>query len=285
MWMKSTEPIKHDFISPSTARAAKDIAIKGQGKGAGVLDGVVAVVGCDGTGKTRLAHDLLRILQQRRPTERKYMGLISGESGDKIKALPIIGVMLENYLAGKVRRAQDMEKKLPGAFTGLVMYLFSQWRVLQMQLLKRRARNGTLMIAERYPQAEIAGFHYDGPGLDADRSKGWLVQKLARHEQKIYQKMADNKPMLIIRLLIDEETAYARKSDHPLAELRDKILKMPTITYNGAHIVEIDSRMPYEDVLKQALDVIEDALHPKRRAAKSRTNSGKIQQSRLSAVS
>lgn len=285
MWMKITKPLAPEYALPLSDSRAEEASVSGPDKGDGVLHGVVAVVGCDGTGKTRLAHDLLHILQQRRPTERKYMGLISGESGDKIKQLPMVGVMLERYLAAKVRRAQDMEKKLPGAFTGLVMYLFSLWRVLHMHLLKRRAQKGVLMIAERYPQAEIPGFHYDGPGLDADRSKGWLVQKLARHEQKIYQKMAINKPMLMIRLLIDEETAYARKSDHPLAELRDKILKMPTITYNGTHIVEIDSRLPYETVLQQALDVIEEALNPKRSGASSSSKQLRAQHSQLSIVS
>lgn len=264
MWMKSTDAIEIEIPSARPEYVAKETAPKTPKDSAEIIDGVIAVVGCDGTGKTRLAHDLLHILQQRYPAERKYMGLISGETGDKIKRLPIIGVMLEHYLAAKVRRAQDMEKKLPGAFTGLVMYMFSLWRVWHMRLLKQRARRGRLMIAERYPQAEIPGFHYDGPGLAADRSDSWFVRKLAHHEQKIYTKMANNKPMLIIRLLIDAETAYARKSDHPMAELQDKIQKMPTINYNGAHIVEIDSRIPYNDVLTQAIDIIENTINSRK---------------------
>lgn len=260
MWMKSTETVEREFLPAALDPAVKNIRTTASVDAQKMIKGVVAVVGCDGTGKTRLAHDLVHIFNQRCPTERQYMGLISGETGDKIKRLPVIGVMLEHYLAAKVRRAQDMEKKLPGAFTALVMYLFSLWRVLQMRKLKQRARSGSLMIAERYPQAEIAGFHYDGPGLAADRSDRWLVRELAHHEQKIYARMAQNKPMLIIRLLIDAETAYARKSDHPMAELRDKIQKMPSITYNNANIIEIDSRLPYDEVLKQATFIIDQAL-------------------------
>ena len=59
--------------------------------------------------------------------------------GDKIKRLPFIGVRLESHLAAKVRRAQDMKKKVPGVFTALVMYLFSVWRVLQVKRMKRLA--------------------------------------------------------------------------------------------------------------------------------------------------
>lgn len=224
------------------------------------LAGVVAVIGCDGSGKTRLAKDLASTLQRQRLAERRYMGLVSGETGDKIKQLPIIGPALESYLAAKVRRAQDMQKKLPGTFTAVVMYLFSLWRVMQLRRLKNRAESGVLIIAERYPQAEIPGFHYDGPGLSIDRGKNWFVRKLAVREQQLYERMAKETPSLVIRLAIDVDTAFARKSDHPLAELRDKTEALPLIKYNGARIFEIDARRPYEEVLATALQVIETAI-------------------------
>ena len=220
------------------------------------LPGVIAAVGCDGAGKTRLVKDLVATLGQGRPTERRYMGLISGEAGDRVKQLPLIGVALERYLATKVRRAQDMKKKVPGPFTATVMYLFSLWRVRQLRRLKRRAQSGVLIIAERYPQAEISGFHYDGPGIAVERSNNRLVRRLARREQRIYERMAEQNPEMIIRLVIDAETAYSRKSDHPLAELRDKTRNMPRINYNGARIFEIDARLPYESVLAIALNAI-----------------------------
>ena len=56
------------------------------------LTGVIAVVGCDGTGKSTLTADLLAYLQSKGPAERRYLGLISGEMGDKIKYLPFVGV-------------------------------------------------------------------------------------------------------------------------------------------------------------------------------------------------
>lgn len=224
------------------------------------LDGVVAIVGCDGTGKTRLTADLVAALNRKVATERRYMGLVSGETGDKIKELPFIGVRLERHLAAKVRRAQDMEKKLPGTFTAIVMYGFSVWRVLQLRRLMRLARSGVLVIAERYPQAEIPGFHYDGPGLTTDRTKNWFVRKLAIREQAHYEWMARQRPSLVIRLMIDAETAFARKSDHPLPELRDKIAIMPRIRYNGATVQEIDARMPYPQVLDATLQAIDAAM-------------------------
>jgi thymidylate kinase len=220
------------------------------------MAGVIAVVGCDGTGKTRLTRDLVDSLRRTRPTERRYMGLVSGETGDKIKRLPFIGVRLERYLAAKARRAQDMKKKLPGTFAAIVMYLFSIWRVAQLRRMIHLSQSGVLVITDRYPQAEVPGFDYDGPGLAVTRTNNWLIRKLAMREQRLYNWMARQKPALIIRLMIDPDTAFARKSDHPMAELRDKIATMPRIGYNGARVREIDSRMPYTQVLESALQII-----------------------------
>ena len=94
-----------------------------------ILNGVIAVVGCDGTGKSTLTADLLAYLQTKGPTERRYLGLISGEMGDKIKFLPFIGVRLERYLAAKAERAQDMKAKLPGTGIAIIMHILSLWRV------------------------------------------------------------------------------------------------------------------------------------------------------------
>ncbi|PXA87590.1 hypothetical protein DMC47_31720 [Nostoc sp. 3335mG] len=223
------------------------------------LPGVVAIVGCDGTGKTTLVKDLVARMKAKRPTERRYMGLVSGETGDKIKDLPFIGVRLERHLAKKVRRAQDMEKKLPGTFSAIVMYLFSLWRVRQLKRLMRTAQSGVLVIADRYPQADVPGFHYDGPGLSVERTSNRFVRALAAREQKLYDWMTKQHPSLVIRLTIDADTAFARKPDHPIEELRDKIETMPKIGYDGARIREIDARMPYPQVLDAALRAIDGA--------------------------
>jgi thymidylate kinase len=221
-----------------------------------VLAGVIAVVGADGSGKTRLTTDLVASLSRNGPAVRRYMGLVSGETGDKIKRLPFVGIRLEQYLAAKARRAQNMKKRLPGAFSAIVMYLFSLWRVLQLHRLIRLSHSKTLVVVDRYPQSEIPGFDYDGPGLSATRTGSWLIRKLAKREQELYDWMAEQRPALVIRLKVDPDIAYARKSDHPIAELRDKTETMPRIHYNGALVREIDSHMPYPQVLEAALAAV-----------------------------
>lgn len=226
------------------------------------LKGVFAVVGCDGTGKTMLTRDLETSLRTSRPTKRRYLGLVSGEMGDKIKELPFIGVRLENNLHRKANRALDMEKKLPGTGTALIMYLFSIWRAAQLLRVRRLSQRGVLVITDRYPQAQIPGFHYDGPGLTVGRTSNGIVRYLATREQKMYEWMAKQKPALVIRLNIDEDTAQARKLDHDIEELRDKISVMPRLNFNGASVCEIDAATPYPQVLEAALQAINGACQP-----------------------
>jgi hypothetical protein len=223
------------------------------------LKGVIAVVGCDGTGKTMLTRDLTTSLRNMGPAKRCYLGLVSGEMGDIIKGLPFIGAKLENNLHRKVDRALDMEKKLPGTGTAVLMYLFSWWRVMQLLRVRRFSRRGVQVITDRYPQAEVPGFHYDGPGLTVGRTSGWLVRHLAEGEQKLYLWMEQQKPALVIRLNIDEDTAQRRKLDHDMEELRDKILVMPRLEFNGAKICDIDASVPYPQVLEAVLQAIKKA--------------------------
>lgn len=222
----------------------------------GRLVGVFAIVGCDGTGKSTLASELVTKLRNKGPAVQCYLGVVSGETGEKIKNLPFIGVRLERHLARKATRALDMKKKLPGTATAIAMYILSIWRVFQLKRVMRLSRRGVQVITDRYPQAEIPGFHYDGPGLTANRSDNWLVRKLAARELKMYAWMSEQKPALVIRLNIDADTAYARKPDHDIAELRDKISVLKRLNFNGACIQDIDATIPYPQVLEQALQAI-----------------------------
>ncbi len=220
------------------------------------IAGLIAVVGCDGTGKSTLTADLLKNLRPHWVTERRYLGLLSGEDGAKIRRLPFIGVWLERRLAAKSEKTQSMSSKSPALWAALIMYGFSLFRMANLRKVQRLAQSGVLVISDRYPQAEISGFYYDGPGIGLERATGWLKTRLAASEQRLYQEMALYRPALIIRLDIDADTAFSRKPDHSYEELRDKIAVMVKLNYNGARILDLDARAPYHEVLEKALDAI-----------------------------
>jgi hypothetical protein len=94
------------------------------------------------------------------------------------------------------------------------------------------------------------------------RSHHWLVRKLAAREQKLYERMAEIRPALVIKLDIDLATAQGRKPDHGTAELNDKIAVMRRLQYNGAPLYKLDTRAPYADVLQKALRAITSISSP-----------------------
>ncbi len=230
-----------------------------------LLPRVVAVIGCDGSGKSTLASDLIAHLHDKAPIELLYLGQSSGNIADWIRSLPIIGAPLGRYLVGKAKQAHKKKSNSPDNAspdnaTTVVIYLLSLWRAHKFRRMLALCRLGVMVITDRYPQAEVPGFYFDGTGLGALNAESWLVRKLAAREQRLYERMASHVPALVIRLNIDADTAHARKPDHKLSMLREKIEVIPNLHFNGAQIVDLDGRDPYEQVLDAALSAINSTI-------------------------
>lgn len=226
------------------------------------LVGVIAVVGCDGSGKSTLAADLLTRLRNERPTELRYLGQDSGNILRWILGVPLVGPAAGRYLVRKSERAhaKDDKPSSPDTVTALIIHLLSRWRSHKFRRMMALSRQGVVVVTDRYPQAEVPGFHFDGPGLVAPEVAKGLVGRLAIREQRLYEYMASYVPDLVIRLNIDADTAHARKPDHKLTMLRDKARVIPTLTFNGARIIDLDAGAPYAQVLQAALTAAFNAV-------------------------
>jgi hypothetical protein len=141
-----------------------------------------------------------------------------------------------------------------------VIYLLSRWRMHKFRRMLALCRRGVLVVTDRYPQAEVAGFHFDGQGLEATAGDGWWVRWLAARERRCYAWMARHVPMLVIRLDVDVATAHARKPDHARAVLQRKIEVLPQLHYNGARILALDAGAPADQVLERALSEVRALL-------------------------
>lgn len=222
----------------------------------------IALVGCDGSGKSTLTRDLTALLGRRTPTRSMYLGLGTGDLGRRIGRLPIVGGVIERYLTAKAGRAHSSRsKQLPGIVTALAIFGFSlarRWRFSRVLAFRRR---GIQVIADRYPQAELPG-GFDGPGLSWTRRGSAFVERLAAHERAMYQRMAAYRPTLVIRLNVDADTAIARKADHTRALLEKKLAIVPTLQFNGAPIIDIDATRPYAEVLANILALFPVEMMP-----------------------
>lgn len=220
------------------------------------VPGVIAVTGCDGSGKSTLTAALEKQLAHKCAAEFVYLGQSSGRIGEWIQELPVIGGPFGRYLLKKSDSVHEKPSTPPGNVTALVIYLLSRWRLFKFKRMLRKARRGTLIIADRYPQAEVAGFRFDGPQLSKTAGGNWWVAMLRRHEQTLYQWMAGHLPALLIRLNVDIDTAHQRKPDHKREALRQKLDVIPTLTFNGAPILDIDGCRPAQEVLQVSLEAI-----------------------------
>jgi thymidylate kinase len=221
-----------------------------------LLPRVIAVTGCDGAGKSTLSDDINSHLHSRGPTAWLYLGQSSGNIARKIRSLPIIGAPIGRYLVNKANRAHSRKATAPDTATTLVIYILSHWRAHKFRRMLRLSRRGVVVITDRYPQAEVPGFYFDGAGLGAVNAESWLGRKLAARELRLYQWMASYVPALVIRLNIDADTAHKRKPDHKLSMLHDKVAIIPNLNFNGARILDLDGRDPYEQVLDTALSAV-----------------------------
>ncbi|SKC18979.1 hypothetical protein SAMN05216168_2821 [Kosakonia radicincitans] len=221
---------------------------------------VIAITGCDGSGKSTLAASLLNHLSSQEPTELLYLGQSSGRIGEWISELPIIGAPFGRYLRTKAERVHERPSAPPGNITALVIFLLSCWRAYKFRGMLSKSRQGKLLITDRYPQAEVAGFRFDGPQLAKTIGGNGWIRRLRDREQTLYRWMASYPPLLLIRLGIDEQTAFSRKPDHALSALQEKIAVIPHLTFNGAKILDLDGRDPANKILDESLHVIQISL-------------------------
>ena len=222
---------------------------------------LIAIIGADGSGKSTLAADLAAELDRERPTSHVYLGLGSGVIGHKIAALPLIGPLVAARIEKKAGRTRDPKDKIPGPLTALIVYWFSTRRKKRFDAMTALRRRGVMVITDRYPQVEMAGF-YDGPGLSTARADSAFVRWLAVREAGLYAEMVRHRPTLVLRLNIDADTALARKPEHGRPLVEAKIAITPLLTFGGAPIAEIDATMDYAEERALARALIDQALTP-----------------------
>lgn len=217
----------------------------------------IALIGCDGSGKSTLTQDIVARLDREAPTRTVYLGLGTGDLGRRIGQLPLIGPAVERYLTGKAKKTHSKHGKIPGPVTALAVFAFSLARYRRFRTALRARAHGIRMVTDRYPQAEVPGA-FDGPGLSSARAGSPFVAWLARKERALYDRMAAARPTLVVRLNVDADTALARKPDHPRALLEKKIAVVPTLRFNGAPIVDIDATRPYAEVRDTVLALLRE---------------------------
>lgn len=213
---------------------------------------LIAIIGCDGSGKSTVSEEMLTWARRYGPAEAAHLGKQAGNIGRAIAQWPLIGNQLGKLIAHKADKTRAQHhKKAPGFLTAMVICAFSLRRLRRFRRMMAQRRQGVIVIADRYPQLDVQGA-YDGPGLSINVPGSVFVRWLARRERTMYEWMTHYRPDLVIRLNVDLDTACARKPDHRREVLRHKVAATPLLKFNGAPIIEVDANRSLPEVLADA---------------------------------
>lgn len=223
---------------------------------------LIAIVGCDGSGKSTVSEAVLALAKQFGPAEAAHLGKQSGNVGRALAQWPVIGPWIDRRIVEKTdaTRSKRQDKKSPGLLAALVICLFLLRRMLRFRRMLGLRKQGRIIIADRFPQLDVPGAS-DSTDLPAMNAGNPLIRGLARLERRAFEWMTRTRPDLVIRLQVDLDTACARKPDHRRELLAEKIAVIPLLRFNGARIVDIDSNQPLEDVLTAARSAVSQTLN------------------------
>jgi thymidylate kinase len=225
------------------------------------LSPLIAIVGCDGSGKSTVSEELLSWIQGYGPAAAAHLGKQQGNTGRSLGNLPVIGKRLRHFIerkASTVRKGRT-KNKAPDTLPALVMYAFTLRRVRRFRRMMALRHKGLIVIADRYPQLDFPSA-FDGPDMSVAATGNRFVNWLAQREQRSFEWMTSYKPDLVLRLNVDADTAHARKPDHRREALQRKTEITPQLTFGGANIVEIDASRPLPEVMAAAKAAVAQTL-------------------------
>lgn len=219
---------------------------------------VIAFVGPDGSGKSTMAQTVTDWLSWKVDVLFVYFG--SGDGPASLVRLPLV---FARQVLDKIRsvrggstdhggglEVQNVEEKPLPIRVGMALWALTLSYEKRRKLTKmRRARNrGMVVVTDRYPQNQIQGFN-DGPLLaDWESADSRLLRWLGRWEARPYREAERLPPDIVVKLLVDPETARERKPEMSLQALEKRVAAVESLEYPDTTVLEIDASMPLEDV-------------------------------------
>lgn len=178
---------------------------------------VVALIGPDGMGKSTQAGRLRQTFGWKFGCAQAYVGTGDGNGWWLRKALQSVVFPYRRRLKSL---AQNDGKDASGrawSKGGVVAAALALWAVLiaferyiVVNRAHRWATRGLIVICDRWPQALCRGY-LDGPTIPARLFSVPGLSALARLEQRLYRKMAERRPHLVLHLVSDFAVSEQRK--------------------------------------------------------------------------
>lgn len=231
---------------------------------------VVAFLGCDGAGKSTTIKYVKEEFGKKLDVKTVYLGSGDGSSSllrkpMKLVAKKVGGKGVGHAVEKEYENSKDIKKHI-----SLKARLYSVAKLIWADTLanekKKKLReitkarnNGMLVLVDRYPQIEIAGYS-DGPLLSKylPKEHGFLFKK-AKKELEIYKSAYTNPPDLTLKLMVPTSVAIARKPEMTAEEIDNKkeaVMKMNP----SKNSVVIDTSVEMKDSLGAVMEEIWELL-------------------------
>lgn len=202
---------------------------------------VIAVIGCDGSGKSTVVEEISNWLSWKFEVKKIYLGSGDGYCSVYKRIKQLLLKTTEKNDAHRKRLSQ-MKQKNP-----LVIFLENMSHVqisFRCRKLIRKAhiyaKNGGIVITDRYPQTQFFGIA-DGPKIKGSASF------LGKIEQKNLMYCAQNRPDMVIKLQAPFDIIMERrKAENEEDEIRKKIKVVSELEFDGAYVICKDASMPFD---------------------------------------
>lgn len=213
---------------------------------------VIAVIGVDGSGKSTIVATIREWLGHEMDVIPIYFGTGAGRPSLVLWPFKLMVPLVTPLLKTKPKGASHGKisdrppNRLYSALLSIWATAVSVEKRIKLLSAHRGARRGLIVITDRYPQNEIAGFN-EGPLIP--RLTG-VPLWLRRFESRAYSLAQRLPPDLVIKLIVPPEVCARREPDMDRTVIMQRIAAIPRLTFSGARVVSIDAQQPLAEVIR-----------------------------------
>ena len=269
-------------IARLAGRARRPVALKRTVGSDGII---VALIGVDGSGKSTITELVAARLSSKLDVVRIYFG-----SGSGPRSLLRIGLDTVSHLARRAGggslphgavwwQAEERAGVAAGRLsTGVLRRTMRCLRAIaiarekraRLQWARRARRAGAIVVCDRYPQADVAGYN-DGPLLSDLQESPWrALRAIGRWERACYEKARVCAPDLVVRLVVVPAVARSRRPEMAPDRIATKLAGLRAIGYPPTTAqVDVEASQPVDRVVVDVMRSLGQVL----RARSSRLRS------------
>jgi hypothetical protein len=214
---------------------------------------MVALVGVDGSGKSTALAAIKNWLGSKFDVIPMYFGTGDGRASLWLWPFKLILPIVVRILRRHQHRGGRSRIGFQGHAPSLpYQVLLMGWAIAvaldkrrKLKVARRAVSRGFIVLADRYPQSQIATFN-DGPILTRLRA---APDRLRRFEADVYRTAQQLPPNLLIKLVAREDTIGKREPGMDPALVHERVAALRRLQFPGTRVVHVDAEKPLAEVI------------------------------------